>query len=42
MKSHKEVKVHNLEIELDGDYNMDNNIFGLVYSGIQISGNCFF
>ena len=30
----------NILIELDVNYTIDNNIFGLIYSGIEIIGNC--
>ena len=34
------IKINNLEIELIGEYIMENNIFGYVFSGIQILENC--
>ena len=39
---HNETKIYNLLIEFDvnGTYAIDNNLFGLVYSGIEIVGNC--
>ena len=39
--SHNETKIYDLQIELEGKFNrIDNNIFGLVYSGVKIIGNC--
>ena len=38
---HDDTKIYNLDIELEGKYsNIDNNIFGLVYSGVAIIENC--
>ena len=35
------IKIYNLEIQLEGKYSrIDNNLFGLEYSGIKINGNC--
>ena len=34
------IKIYNLLLKLEGDYIMENNIFGYVYSGIQIIENC--
>ena len=34
------VKINNLTLELNGKYEMENNIFGYIYSGIQIIENC--
>ena len=33
-------KIYDLDIELTGKYVMENNIFGYVYSGVQIIENC--
>ena len=35
-----ETKINNLSAEMTGLYDMDNNLFGLVYSGIEIIENC--
>ena len=37
---HNDTKINELLIELDGKYTIDNNLFGLIYSGIEIIGNC--
>ena len=34
------IKIYNLTLELNGEYIMENNIFGYIYSGIQIINNC--
>ena len=34
------IKIHNLTLELKGKYIIENNIFGYIYSGIQIITNC--
>ena len=33
-------KIYNLTLKLEGEYIMENNIFGYIYSGIQIIENC--
>ena len=33
-------KIYNLTLELTGNYIIENNIFGYIYSGIQIIENC--
>ena len=35
-----DIKINNLMLKLKGEYIMENNIFGYVYSGIQIIENC--
>ena len=35
-----DIKINNLELELKGKYLIENNIFGYVYSGIEIIENC--
>ena len=37
---HNYIKINNLLIDLDIKYIIDNNLFGLIYSGIKIMGNC--
>ena len=34
------IKIYNLTLELKGEYLMENNLFGYIYSGIQIISNC--
>ena len=34
------IKIYNLMPELKGEYIMENNLFGYIYSGIQIITNC--
>ncbi len=34
------IKINNLTLELKGEYIMENNLFGYIYSGIQIITNC--
>ena len=36
-----DTKINNFTIELKGEYKIENNIFGYVFSGIQIIENCF-
>ena len=40
MYIHNDTKIYNLSIELQGKYIIENNIFGYVYSGIEIIENC--
>ena len=35
-----DVKINNLEFELEGKYIIENNVFGYVYSGVEIIQNC--
>ena len=37
---HNDIKIYNLELELKGNYIMENNIFGYEFSGIGIVDNC--
>ena len=37
---HNDTKIYDLNLELEGEFEMENNIFGYVYSGIQIINNC--
>ena len=37
---YNDIKINNLELELEGKYLIENNIFGYVYSGIEIIENC--
>ena len=34
------IKINNLLLKFEGEYIMENNIFGFIYSGIQIIENC--
>ena len=34
------IKIYNLTLELNGEYIIENNIFGYIYSGVQIIENC--
>ena len=38
--NNNDTKIYNLSIELTGTFIMENNIFGYVYSGVQIIENC--
>ena len=40
LSNNNEIKISNLILELNGEYIMENNIFGYIYSGIQIIENC--
>ena len=40
MYIHNDTKIYNLSIELEGKYIIENNIFGYVYSGVEIIENC--
>ena len=33
-------KIYNITLELSGNYLIENNIFGYIYTGIQIIKNC--
>ena len=35
-----DIKINDLRLNLTGDYIMENNLFGYIYSGIQIIKNC--
>ena len=37
---HNDIRINNLELELKGNYTMENNIFGYEFSGIGIVDNC--
>ena len=39
-KNNDTISINNLVLELNGEYEMENNIFGYIYSGIQIIENC--
>ena len=40
LSNNNEIKISNLILELNGEYIIENNIFGYIYSGIQIIENC--
>ena len=40
LSNNKNIKIYNLTLELNGEYIMENNIFGYIYSGFQIINNC--
>ena len=37
---HSNIKIYNLTLELNAEYIIENNIFGFIYSGVQIIENC--
>ena len=40
MYFHNDTKIYNLTLELQGKYIIENNIFGYIYSGVEIIENC--
>jgi hypothetical protein len=40
LKNNNTNRIDNLILELNGEYTIDNNIFGYIFSGIQIIENC--
>ena len=40
LSKNNDTKINNLTLELNGEYIIDNNIFGYIYSGVQIIENC--